>query len=100
MLRGSAQAELSREDLWELVKAYVKEFGLVRQHIDSFNAFLERGLQEIVDEVGGVKIEAHGVEVRFGRIEVGDPVFKEADGSEIALTPMIARLRNITYAAP
>ncbi len=95
-----AKATLSNEDRWELVKAYVKELGLVRQHLDSFNLFLERGLQEIVNEVGGIKLDAYGVEIRFGKIEVGDPVFKEADGSEITLTPMIARLRNITYAAP
>jgi len=94
------KVELSNEDRWELVKAYVKELGLVRQHLDSFNIFLEKGLQEIVDEIGGIKLEAHGVEIKFGKIEVGDPVFKEADGSEITLTPMIARLRNITYAAP
>ncbi|MGC9147574.1 MAG: DNA-directed RNA polymerase subunit B [Infirmifilum sp.] len=91
---------LTREDRWEVVKAYVKELGLVRQHLDSFNILLEKGLQEIVDEIGGIKLEAHGVEIKFGRIEVGEPIFKEADGSEITLTPMIARLRNITYAAP
>ena len=99
-MSSEAVAGLTREELWELVKAYVREAGVVRQHIDSYNAFLERGLQQIVDEVGGIKVEAHGVEVRFGRIEVGNPVFKEADGSELNLTPMIARLRNITYAAP
>nr|WP_225876057.1 DNA-directed RNA polymerase subunit B [Infirmifilum lucidum] len=95
-----AKAMLSHEDRWELVEAYVKELGLVRQHLDSFNIFLERGLQEIVNEAGGIKLDAYGVEIRFGKIEVGEPVFKEADGSEITLTPMIARLRNITYAAP
>ncbi|MEZ0346497.1 MAG: DNA-directed RNA polymerase subunit B [Infirmifilum sp.] len=94
------QNMLSMEDRWEVVKAYVRELGLVRQHLDSFNIFLEKGLQEIIDEIGGIKLEAHGVEVRFGKVEVGEPVFKEADGSEITLTPMIARLRNITYAAP
>lgn len=95
----SARA-LTREDRWELVRAYVKELGLVRQHLDSFNLFLEKGLQEIVDEIGGIKLEAHGIEIKFGKIEVGEPKFREADGSEIFLTPMIARLRNITYAAP
>lgn len=93
-------ARLSSSDRWALVKAYVDELGLVRQHLDSFNAFLERGLQEIVNEVGGIKVESQGVEVKFGKIEVGQPVFREADGSDVALTPMIARLRNITYAAP
>ncbi|MCC5998540.1 MAG: DNA-directed RNA polymerase subunit B, partial [Thermofilum sp.] len=93
-------ARLSSSDRWALVKAYVDELGLVRQHLDSFNAFLERGLQEIVNEVGGIKVESQGVEVKLGKIEVGQPVFREADGSDVALTPMIARLRNITYAAP
>lgn len=91
---------MPRDFHWELVRAYVKELGIVRQHLDSFNNFLERGLQEVVDEFGGVKIEQAGVEVRFGKVEVGEPVFKEADGSETRITPMMARLRNITYAAP
>lgn len=93
-------AGLPRDFPWKLVRAYVDELGIVRQHLDSFNNFLERGLQEIVDEFGGVKIEAADVEVKFGKIEVGTPVFKEADGSETRVTPMMARLRNITYAAP
>ncbi|ABL77696.1 DNA-directed RNA polymerase subunit B [Thermofilum pendens] len=100
MSSRAVQAKLSREDRWRVVKAYVDELGLVRQHLDSFNAFLERGLQEIVDEVGGIKVESQGVEIKFGKIEVGQPTFREADGSDLALTPMIARLRNITYAAP
>lgn len=78
----------------------MKELGIVRQHLDSFNNFLEKGLQEVIDEFGSVKIEQAGVEVRFGKVEVGEPVFKEADGSETRITPMMARLRNITYAAP
>ncbi len=92
--------KLPRDFPWVLINAYVRELGLVRQHLDSFNRFLEQGLQEIVDEIGGVEIPQAGVYVKFGKVEVGTPIFREADGSETKLTPMMARLRNITYSAP
>ena len=36
--------KISSEDRWELVKAFLKERGLVKQHIDSFNNFIENKL--------------------------------------------------------
>ena len=43
--------------LWNLTKEFIHDSGLVRQHIDSYNDFVERGLQAIVDEVGELPIE-------------------------------------------
>lgn len=85
---------------WVLVNAFIREKGLVRQHLDSYNNFIDNILQEIVDEVGIVETEIPGVKVRLGSIEVGEPKIREADGSESAVTPMIARLRDLTYSAP
>ena len=85
---------------WVLVNAFIREKGLVRQHLDSYNNFIDNVLQEIVDEVGIVETEIPGVKVRLGSIEVGEPKIREADGSESAVTPMIARLRDLTYSAP
>ncbi|RLF07382.1 MAG: DNA-directed RNA polymerase subunit B'', partial [Thermoprotei archaeon] len=85
---------------WVLVSAFIREKGLVRQHLDSYNNFIDNTLQEIVDEIGIVETEIPGVKVRLGSIEVGEPKIREADGSESAVTPMIARLRDLTYSAP
>ena len=42
--------DISKEDLWVLVKSFFEHEGLVRQHLDSYNEFIENGLQQIVDE--------------------------------------------------
>ena len=85
---------------WVLVQSFIEEKGLVRQHLDSYNRFIERTLQEIIDEIGVIETENKDVKVKLGRIEVGEPKFREADGSESDITPMMARLRNLTYSAP
>ncbi|OYT61525.1 MAG: DNA-directed RNA polymerase subunit B [Thermofilum sp. ex4484_15] len=91
---------LSNEDRWVLVEAFIKEKGLVRQHLDSYNDFIERRLQEIVNEQGIIETSIPGFYVRLGKIEVGEPKVREADGSETEIYPQEARLRNLTYAAP
>ena len=50
-------AEVSKEDTHLLLKSFFKEKGLVRQHLDSFNEFIDHGLQEVIDEVGEIPIE-------------------------------------------
>ena len=83
-----------------LVEVFVKEWSLIRHHIESFNDFIERKLQQIIDEVGVVETDIKGLYVKLEKIEVGKPRVKEADGSENIIYPMEARLRNLTYAAP
>ncbi len=87
-------------DRWVLVEAYIKENGLARQHLDSYNDFIERKLQEIVDEQRVIETDIPGLYVKLGKIEVGTPTVREADGSVNEITPMEARLRNLSYTAP
>jgi len=92
-------SNLSHEDRWVLIKAFFKEKGLVRQHLDSFNEFINSGLQEIVSEQGVIETDIPGLSIKLGSIEVKEPTVREADGSEEPIYPMEARLRNLTYAA-
>ncbi|MBS7643281.1 DNA-directed RNA polymerase subunit B [Candidatus Bathyarchaeota archaeon] len=93
---------LSDYDLWPLMEAFFREKGLVRQHLDSYNEFVERGLQEIVNEVGEIPIEIPDFmfKIKLGKVEVGRPRVVEVDGSDHPIYPMEARLRNLSYAAP
>src|SRR6266704_1919105 len=47
---------VTTQQLWNLSKEFIKDSGLVRQHIDSYNDFVERGLQAIVDEIGELPV--------------------------------------------
>ncbi len=87
------------EDRWVLVEAFIKEKGLVRQHIDSFNDFVKRRIQKIIDEIGIVETSIPGVYIKLGKIEITPPRVRDAiTGSKHPITPMEARLRNLTYA--
>jgi len=88
--------------IWELIKRFLEEKGLVRQHIDSYNEFIETGLQAIVDETGEIpiEIEDYPLKIKLGKIEIGTPRVTEVDGSERQIFPTEARIRNLTYAAP
>jgi len=91
------------KDRWVLVEAFLKERGLVRQHLDSYNDFIRNGLQRVIDDVGGIDLDIEGTHVEFGKITVGTPWFREADGSHARfpdVTPAIARIRNMSYLAP
>src|SRR3990172_8609926 len=88
--------------IWDLIKHFLEEKGLVRQHVDSYNEFIETGLQEIVDETGEIpiEIEDYPLKIKLGRIEIGTPRVTEVDGSERQIFPTEARIRSLTYAAP
>ncbi len=78
---------------------FLKKRELVRQHIDSFNDFVENRLQSIVDEVGIIETDVD-YHIKLGKIRVGYPEVIEADGSRKKLYPMEARMRNLSYFAP
>jgi DNA-directed RNA polymerase beta subunit len=88
-----------------LVKKYFEEKKFVDSSIQSYNNFITKGLQEVVDDNKEAEpaIIPHNIEkfkIRFGRITVGKPEITEADGSKRAIYPMEARLRKISYHAP
>jgi len=97
----------------ELVDAFYRERSIVNHQIASYNDFLNRRLQRIVDttvigeaeeegatERGYVYPEIEGYKIKLGKISVGRPEVKEADGSVRELMPMEARLRDLDYEAP
>ncbi len=94
--------EIKTEDFWILVESFVKERGLARLHLDSYNEFVKRGLQQIVDEVKVIEAPSSvkGYYIQLGSIKVGEPRIKEARGYPTKVTPSECRLRGLTYSAP
>jgi DNA-directed RNA polymerase subunit B len=101
----------------ELVSAFFQDRSIVNHHLASFNDFLpthdnpNSRMQRIVnnlrvgedDERGLIRLDLRSednVFVKLGRITIGAPYVKEANGSVHELTPMEARIRNLTYTAP
>lgn len=92
--------KITIEDRWALVQAMVKELGLVRQHLDSYNDFIQNGLQSVVKEMGEIRPEIPNYYVKLNKIEMDRPNIREADGSLNEIFPSEARIRNLTYTAP
>jgi len=82
-----------------LVEKYLKGHSLVESNIRSFNNFVESRMQTIVGEVND-GINNEDVEIKLGKIRIGEPDVVEADGSISHVGPAEARLRKLTYSAP
>ncbi|MFW9923254.1 MAG: DNA-directed RNA polymerase subunit B'', partial [Candidatus Thorarchaeota archaeon] len=96
----SESENITIEDRWLLIEAMVKELGLVRQHLDSYNDFIQNGMQEVVKEIGAIKPEIPNYYVKINKIDMDPPNIREADGSLNNIFPSEARIRNLTYTAP
>ncbi|HKZ39726.1 MAG TPA: hypothetical protein VJ044_02125, partial [Candidatus Hodarchaeales archaeon] len=92
--------QLTASDRWTVFEAMIKDLGLVRQHIASFDDFIEKGIQEVVKEVGRIVPDIEGYQVKLIGIETGPPSVREADGSERPVYPAEARIRNLIYSIP
>lgn len=90
-----------------LLNSFVKERGLVRFQIDSYNDFVSNRIQKIIKEIKEIKPEVPELgefKIKLGDFRIGKenwgPWLKEADGSERKIMPTEARIRNLTYSAP
>ncbi|RLG03956.1 MAG: DNA-directed RNA polymerase subunit B'', partial [Thaumarchaeota archaeon] len=97
------QVELTQEDLWEVMRAFIEDEGLVQHHLRSYNYFVKEGLRELIKSLGDLEIKTkYGtLTLKMRNPEIGKPIVEEVEGIVIEnVTPMECRLRNLTYAAP
>ena len=83
-----------------LITKYYEDSSLVKQQLDSFNMFIEKQLQEIINDVGVIKTNVTGFEIKLGKARIEPPRYYEARGGYKKITPAEARIRNITYSSP
>lgn len=93
------------EDKWNLLPAFLKVKGLVKQHLDSFNYFVDTDLKKIIKAnelvLSDVDPEFYlkYLDIRVGHkssnVQSNKPIPKEVN-----LVPHHCRLRDLTYSAP
>lgn len=93
---------MNSKDRWPIIQDILKREGIARQHLDSFNEFLEHGLQSIINEVDQIEIEnsEYPYYIQLGKVKLQQPRMIELDGSITHTTPTEGRLRNVSYASP
>eukprot|EP00965_Chrysotila_dentata_P032386 1079487-Pleurochrysis_carterae.AAC.1 len=88
--------------MWDLVKSYLDEYGVVRHQIESFNYFCDTLLPHIINEHPPLRAKGRdGCEhvIQLCNLSLLPPGVREVDGSEVTITPHTTRLRGITYAS-
>ncbi|MCL4124386.1 UNVERIFIED_CONTAM: hypothetical protein GTU68_027524 [Idotea baltica] len=89
------------EEKWKLVPAFLKVKGLVKQHIDSFNYFVNIDIKNIVRANNKVTSDVDALfYVKYMDVRVGKPSIEEGMNISKETTPHECRLRDITYSAP
>ena len=88
------------DEKYPLMKSYFDYHSLVKQHLDSYNAFVSEGIYDIIESVGGIETNVEGFDIKFGQLRIEKPMIIEADGAQRAILPSEARIRDFTYAAP
>ncbi|KAF2660853.1 beta and beta-prime subunits of DNA dependent RNA-polymerase [Lophiostoma macrostomum CBS 122681] len=96
------------QDKWNLLPAFMKTKGLVKQHIDSFNHFAEVDLKKIIAANRVVRSDSDKkFRLEYTDIRIGFPNRQdEDDAGEVpahlrsTVTPNECRIRDMTYAAP
>ncbi|KAK4186073.1 hypothetical protein QBC35DRAFT_284637 [Podospora australis] len=92
----------TKEDKYQLVPAFLKVKGLVKQHIDSYNYFVEEDIKKIVNANRAIRSDQDpSFYVEFTDIRVEKPSRDDHSGMQPIshVSPMECRLRDATYAS-
>nr|XP_033807945.1 DNA-directed RNA polymerase III subunit RPC2 isoform X2 [Geotrypetes seraphini] len=89
------------QEKWKLLPAFLKVKGLVKQHIDSFNYFINVEIKKIMKANEKVTSDADPMwYLRYLNIYVGAPDVEESFNVTRPVSPHECRLRDMTYSAP
>ena len=88
-----------------LLKKYFENHSLVDADINSYNHFIAKRIQEIIEDSGEIvpaiiPEDVSEFKIKLDKVYVNKPEIIEADGSKRDIYPNEARLRKITYSAP
>uniref|UniRef100_A0A1A7W707 DNA-directed RNA polymerase subunit beta n=2 Tax=Iconisemion striatum TaxID=60296 RepID=A0A1A7W707_9TELE len=86
---------------WKLLPAFLKVKGLVKQHIDSFNYFINVEIKKIMKANEKITSDADPMwYLKYLNIYVGMPDVEESFNVTRPVSPHECRLRDMTYSAP
>ncbi|KAK4687865.1 DNA-directed RNA polymerase III subunit RPC2, partial [Tremellales sp. Uapishka_1] len=93
-----ARGVKSVEEKWELLPAFLKVKGLVKQHLDSFNYFVNVDIKAILNANNQVVSDIDPYYfIKYTDIRIGQPSRTDVNHANAKLTPMECRLTDSTY---
>lgn len=100
MIKAGSEPIKKLEDKFQLIPAYLKVRGLVKQHIDSYNHFINVDIKKIVKANNVIRSDQNPAwYLKFRSIHLGTPSVVD-ESLESSVTPQDCRLRDLTYSAP
>ena len=105
-----APEEVLHEATWDILDTFFdNDKGLVRHQIESMDEFIEKKLQQIIQGFNSIQVYhnykesqkefAYKLYVNVLSPALAKPIFIGADGLQLMMTPSMARMSNLTYAA-
>ncbi|MEM0006557.1 MAG: DNA-directed RNA polymerase subunit B'', partial [Ignisphaera sp.] len=92
---------LSPDDRWAIIELFIREKGITKHHIESYNNFISKTLGDIILEEPVIETSIPGFKVVIKGYRIGEPQIREVDGSvNRYVTPMECRHRDLTYSIP
>ncbi|KAL5981002.1 hypothetical protein ACLOJK_028922 [Asimina triloba] len=97
----------------EASRSFFDEYGLISHQLNSYNDFIDGGIQKLFDSIGEVVVEPNydpskkskdgrrHASITFGKVTLEDPKFwtGEKVQDELKVMPRHARLQNMTYSS-
>ncbi len=84
---------------WEVAEAFIKEYGVVRQHIDSYNELITHRIPQIIENYPLIETNKENCYIKLHSVRMEKPIVVEADGSRKPILPIDCRLRNKSYSS-
>ena len=86
---------------WNIVYSYFKKKGYVSHQIDTFNDYINNGIQRVVEESDIVLNQPeYKYSISFGKVFIPTPSIIEEDRTIRKILPSEARQRDLTYDVP
>ena len=92
--------QLDEKDIWNIIESFFEQNGLVHQQLESFNDYINRGIQQVIDEEADIQIEPSKGQryvVKFGEVYIAPPSVIEDDRTLKRIFPSDARNRDLNY---
>ena len=89
----------------QVIRKYFDGHSIVEANLKSFDYFMEKEMQNIIDETEEIiptiiPSDVQDFKIKLNKIVTTKPQIIEADGSTRDVYPMEARLRKLTYSSP
>jgi len=102
-MEGNAEPVGALQDKWRLLPHFLSMRGLMKQHIDSFNYFVQTDIKNIVNAAPNREVRSD-VDPRwylkYTDVMVGEPEIQDEAHQKTLASPFECRLRDCTYYAP